>query len=261
MKIHVKDNSKDYVKMLRRKHGGLPIVAAETVNTAAKIIESRYKKSLKKFTIRNKFTLRAIKLNKSKARRSNGKFRKFEDINAIVGVMKQKGGKEHYLKDQELGGTTRGRSRGGNIAMPLNRARTSNSDKRAVKGALRLRKSKSSVLAMKGNPIGVKGSRYSIKQSWAIANKYAGTSNHAKIRKSKGYGSNKYHWNLKAPFVMIGGMYLKFGKKLKMIRTLTKKSVRIKARHKLQNSTEALKPKMMEAIFKREAKKHLGKIK
>jgi hypothetical protein len=42
MKIKITDNTKDYIKWLKKKHGALEIVSAETVNETAKIVKREY---------------------------------------------------------------------------------------------------------------------------------------------------------------------------------------------------------------------------
>ena len=108
-RIKVKDNTKTFIKNLKKRHGALAVVSAKTVNTAAKVVERRYKKELEDFTLRNRFTKGSVKLFESRPQsKRTGEFRPIKDINAVGGVRKMKGGKQHYLLKQEEGGTKRG---------------------------------------------------------------------------------------------------------------------------------------------------------
>lgn len=243
---------KDYVKMLKRKHGAIATTSVATVNKAAKLVETTYKKELRKFTLRNKFTMGAVKLFKSKAKRSAGGFRKIEDINAIVGVRKMKGGKEHYLLKQDIGGTKKGLSKTlGKVAIPLDVARSGQSHGKPIKSALRLQNVGSlQTLKVAGKQIGTPNSSFSRSQSWAILWKH---------RKD-----NRYGWDLGKQFLFqtlsgVMGIFKKAGRGFKKIRNLDNRIIKIKATRKFQRAIEKLTPVMMEAIFKREARKFLDK--
>ena len=247
MKISYNDNSKKFIKKLKKHHGALSEVSANTVNRAAKIVDKAYEKELKKFTLRNKFTLGAVKIFKARPTRSSGDFRPIKDINAIVGIRKMKGGKDHYLKKQEGGDTEKGHANTkGRVPIPLDSARTSNSHARPIKGALRLQKHGVQTLNLAGRKFGVENDGFSKRQRWAILHKYSGTS----------------RWDLSKQFFFTGikkglGVFKKIGKKMTMVRTLDKKTVKIKATHKFQKSIDRLTPQKMAAIFNREAMKRL----
>jgi hypothetical protein len=249
MTLKYKDNTKKYIKELKKHHGGLSLVSADTVNTAARVLEKSYKKKLRKFILRNKFTMGAVKTFFAKARRSKGGFRNIKDINAIVGVRKMKGGKRHYLDKQETGDTKRGYNQTmKSVAIPLNVARTGESKKKPIKGALRLQRSTINTLKVGGEPLGVPGSKYGTKQSWAIMNKYM--------------KNNKYGWDTTKQFFFTGirsglGIFKKIGKRIRKVRDLNKKSVRIKALHKFDKSFDNLTPTRMENIFHRAANRFL----
>jgi hypothetical protein len=249
MKLKYKDNSKKYIKELQKHHGGLAIVSADTVNHAAKLVETSYKKKLHKFILRNKFTIGAVKTFFAKATRSKGGFRKIKNINAIVGVRKMKGGKRHYLFDQEKGATKKGYSQTmKSVAIPLNMARQSKSHRKPVSGPLRLQRSTIQTLKVGGDPIGVPGSKYGTRQSWALLNKYM--------------NKNKYGWNTAKQFFFTGiksglGIFKKIGKRIHKVRDLNKKQVRIKSLRKFEKSFDNLTPTRMENIFHRAASKFL----
>lgn len=260
--IKVKSNAKDYIKLLKKTHGALPIVSAETVNTAGKFVKLRYQKELDQFTLRNKFTRGSVAtlLSKAKSKRT-GDFRRIRDINAIVGVRKLKGGKDHYLLDQEEGGRKRGTGKTkGFVAMPMDTGRTSKRHRKPIKSALRLQKTPSiQTLKAGGDVIGLPGSKFGDRQSWAIFHKYSGTS------KSGVDGHNRYGWDLAKQFFFKGirqglsqiGVFKKEGKSTTMTRSLGGKTVRVRARHKFAKAVSKLTPRMMEIIFNRESKKFL----
>ena len=257
--IQIKSNAKDYIKHLKKKHGALAIVSADTVNTAAKVVEKKYKRELEDFTLRNKFTKKSVKILKSKAQsKRTGEFRPIKDINSIVGVRKMKGGKQHYLSKQEEGDRVRGtgKTRGG-VPIPLDIARSGGSHRKPIKTALRLQNTGAiQTLKVGSDPLGIPGSKFNEKQSWAIFHKYSGTS------KRNRNANNRYGWKLDKPFFFTAlskglGIFKIMGKKVSMIRTLEEKTVTIRARHKFQKSVDKLTPGMMNAIFKRAAERHL----
>lgn len=262
-RIKVTDNTKDYIKFLKKKHGGLAIVSADTVNTAAKIVERRYQKELDTFILRNKFTRGAIGILKSKPQsKRTGEFRPIKDINSIVGVRKLKGGKDHYLLSQEVGDTKRGHGKTkGFVPVPTVSARTGKSQRKPIKGTLRLQNSAAiQTLKVAGKPLGVPGSRFKNRQSWAIFHKYSGTAESPNRN-----APNRYGWNLSKQFFFRGlkqgisqiGIFLLEGKKVTMTRVLQGKTVKIRARHKFSKAVTALTPTMMRSIFKRSADKFL----
>ena len=262
MTIKIKSNAMDFVKLLKKRHGALAIVGSDTVNTAAKVVERAYQKKLDQFILRNKFTKGATAILKSKPTGSKGDFRPIKNINAIVGVRKMKGGKDHYLLKQEVGDTVSGTGKtAGFVAVPTDPARTGKRLTRPVKKALRLQSNpKANILKAGGDVIGVPGSRFSNRQSWAILAKYTGAS-----RNSKNRAGNKYGWNTRKPFFFTGlksglkamGVFIQEGKKFSMKRALTGKSRKIKALHKFEKAITKLSPRMMEAIFKRSASKFI----
>jgi hypothetical protein len=257
-----KDTTDKYIKDLEKVHGGLAVVSSRTVNTGAKFVDRKYKRSLNKFNLRaERFTKGAVKKNLSKPQRSKGGFRKIRDINAIVGVKKMKGGKEHYLSKQETGDRNRGNVKTkGRTALPMDAARTSGSNRKKVAGRFRIQ-NVSSIQTLKigglgrgpARDFGMRGDGFSDNQRWAILNKYK--------------AANPYGWDLKKQFYFRGmnrgdGVFVVKGSKIKMTRQLGGSSVKVKARHKFRTEFNGLTPKKMELIFKREAEKELrrGKL-
>ena len=200
-RIKVKDNTKTFIKNLKKRHGALAVVSAKTVNTAAKVVERRYKKELEDFTLRNRFTKGSVKLFESRPQsKRTGEFRPIKDINAVVGVRKMKGGKQHYLLKQEEGGTKRGTgATKGGVPIPLDVARAGKSHGKPIRRALRLQNAGAiQTLKVGSDTLGVPGSRFHRRQSWAIFHKYSGTSKRDRT------AGNRYGWKLDKPFFFTG---------------------------------------------------------
>jgi hypothetical protein len=247
-KLTYKDNMAKYIANLQRLHGAIPVVSANTVNTAAKLADKKYKESLKSdLIIRNKFTLNAVKIFKAKAIRSSGEFRQIQDINAIAGVRKLRGGKDHYLLKHEIGGVTRGGAQtDGKVAKPLDATRTSENLNRPIKRALRLQQSKIQTLTLGGRAFGKPGDGFKASQRWAILEKYK--------------KSNPYGWDLKQQFYFVGmkrglGAFQQKGKRFRMLRKLDDTKVNIRGLKNFTKSMATLTPSKMELIFKRESQK------
>ena len=264
--LHYSDNTKDYIKMLERSHGGLAISGSQTVNEGAERIKKAYEGELDKFTLRNKFTKGAIRINLSKPQRSTGEFRQLKNINAVVGVRKLKGGKEHYLALQEEGGT-KGGSIQGKVAMPMDAARTSNSRARVVKGALQLQKKPAmGVLSFSdGKTLGTMNDTFNGgyrkgAQRWAILYKYSGLSRNPNDKKAVG----RYGWDLSKQFFFRGmvrgfGLFMMVGSRIKMMRSIEKSSVRVKPTLKFAKSVNKISQFTLESIFIKNAKKFMGR--
>jgi hypothetical protein len=195
-------------------------------------------------------------LNLSKAQRSKGGFREITDINAIVGVKKMKGGKEHYLSKQERNAIKRGNSQtAGKVAMPINKnARTGGIYQKSVKGALRLQKAGAiQTLKIGSKKIGTPSDGFNARggaQRWAIL--------YREMR------NPRQGWDLSKQFFFQGmkkglGIFKKVGSKIKMTRSLEKSTVKPNSKYanKLQKSTKKLNENMMNAIFKRAALKFM----
>lgn len=255
-----RDNTKQYIKMLQKKHGAMAIVGSHTVNEGATIIKKSYDKELDKFVLRNKFTKGAVKLYKSTPQRKSGEFRKITGINAKVGVLKLKGGKEHYLLLQEKGGTKTGHVEG-KVPIPIDMtARTGGVKSGVIKGPLQLQRSGIQTLTLGGKPFGFQNDGYTMDQRWAILHKYTGTS---KIGRNR--SNNRYGWDLKKQFFFVGnrrgfGIFQVKGKnRIHMVRTLEKSSVQIRARHGFQKSVDKVDRQDMQRIFVQNAKRYLGR--
>jgi hypothetical protein len=255
MTLKITDNIPDYIKFLKKRHGALQLASAETVNTAAKIIDNSYRTEVKKFTLRNQFTMGAIRLLPATAKRSSGEFRKIEKINAYVGVRKMRGGKDHYLKKQEEGAKVSGKGGTlGAVPVPLDPARMSGAHNRPIKGALRLQNTAIQTLSLGGKPFGIHD-RYSPRQRWAMLYKYTGRSGSGRP------AGRDQGWDIKKPFFFQGirrglGIFQLQASRFRMIRTLEKKVISIVPRRGLQRAVKKLTPGLMEMIFKRAVLKH-----
>lgn len=250
--LTLKTNAKEYQKHLKKIHGGLPKTASNTVNTGAKVVQKEYKKELKKFIRRNKFTMGAPKILFSRPKSRGGDFRPIGDINAIMGVPSLKG-KDHYLADQEKGKAKRGTMKTkGKVALPMDKAaRTGGAHNKPVKAALRLQKGKIQTLRVGNKKLGTPNDGFNARggaQRWAIL--------------QKGMRNSRQGWDLAKQFFFMGmnagfGVFKKAGSRIKKTRGLEKSSVRIKATHKLEKATGKLTDKMMTVIFKRAAFKFM----
>ena len=158
----------------------------------------------------------------------------------------------------------------GNVAMPMDSARTSDSRKRVVRGPLQLQKAgrtqtltfpDGKVLGPANDSFG--GGYKNGAQRWALLYKYTGLSGSAHRAKTMP-AVGRYGWDLKQPFFFTGltrgfGIFLQRGRRIRMIRSLGKKTVRVKATHKLENSTKRITPPVLESLFIKNAKKFMGK--
>ena len=157
MKIALQVQTKHFIKVLGKSANGLQIVAAETLNEAAGQIDKNYKRNLKRHPtkIRNKFSLNSVKTFKATPIARTGTPRPLGKINAVVGVRKMKGGKEHYLAKAEEGGTSRGNTKTRNrVPIPLKSSRIGGSDNRAIARANRITTKNTQTLRIKGRPFG-----------------------------------------------------------------------------------------------------------
>jgi len=139
-RVQYRDNVKDLVRELKRAGVHLQVAAADSLNVGAEFIDRRYKAILhSRFTIRNRFTLGAIRVLQATGVRRNGQLRQASKINAIVGVRKRRGGNDHSLAAHEEGKTVRGLPKtGGKVPVPLRASRTGKNDSRPIAGRFRV---------------------------------------------------------------------------------------------------------------------------
>ena len=176
----------------------------------------------------------------SKPTRSKGGMRNLSDINAIVGVKKQKGGKEHYLSKQETGHIKKGTALTLNkVAFPLNAARRSGLYNQPIGGRFKLFGNLFQQPTVGGQPFGV-NDKFSPSQRFAIANRI--------IKESKMF-------IMKTAYGL--AVFAKNLGHIEAVRDLKKSTVKIKPLHKFEKANAKLTPVMMESIFKRAADKFL----
>lgn len=252
-KIGLQVQSKAFMKQLGKKSNLLQITAAETLNEAASEIDKNYQMNLKrKSKLRNKFSLNSVKIFKAHGVSKSGQPRQLSKIDAVVGVRKMKGNKEHYLAKAEEGGTTRGNPKTkSKVPIPLQAARIGKSDNRAISAPNRLTRSATQTLKVYGKNIGVRGDGYnSTRKRWAAV--------------YRGVKSGKIQGDPKKPFYMIGnnkqlGIFKMTGRKIKKIRTLDKSTVRRKAVPNFQKAVKQMPPREIQKIFVKNAKRKLGR--
>lgn len=230
-------NTKQVANALKKRAGAFPRVASNTVNTGARYIDRQYRKNLQqKFIIRNNYTMRAIKIFPSSPVRSSGKFRSVKDIKSILIIRQMKGGKTHYLQEQEEGAAKRGKEISkGKVAIPLTTSRTSQSIRKPIAGRYRLY-SQLFETPMAGNKGFGVNDKFTDAQRWAIANKYI-------------TGTKMFFLHMDGRL----NIYAKKSGKIRKVRDLSKSTIRIRPRHLLRKAFSKLTPNMMDVIFRREA--------
>lgn len=252
MAISLQVQTKHFINQLGKKGNQLQRVAAMTLNESAEEINKNYKLRLKKNAkLRNKFSLNSVKIFKANPISRSGTPRPLSKIDAVVGVRKMKGGRQHYLSKLEKGGITKGnRLTLGKVPIPLKTARISKSDSRAVSKGHRLTSARTQTLRAGGKRIGVRGDGYnSTRKRWGAL--YGAARN------------NKLSGDPKKPFYMIGndnkqGIYKMFGKKIRKIRNLEKNSVKRRAEPHFKKSVKQVSPREIQKRFVKNAKKSMN---
>lgn len=246
--------SKKFIKWLGRTGNDLQITAAESINESAEEMKKDYQGRLKKKQIvRTKFTLNAVKIFKATGVRRSGEPRALGRINAIIGVMKMKKGKKHYLAKLEEGVTQRGNSLTlGKVAVPLNRSRIGGKEKKSIQKINRLNQGDTQTLSIGGRKIGRKGDGYSARQRWGI------------LYGQKRSGFARTQGDPKKPFYFIGndgfqGIFKLFGQTFRKIRDLRKRTVRTKKRDNFKDTVKAMRPSRIQKTFIKKAKMRIGR--
>ena len=251
IKLNIKTQSA--IRQLGKKANLLQIVAAETVNESAADLGKNYINRLEqKQRLRNKrFTTGAIKTFKANPIRKSGEPRPLGKINAITGVRKMKGGKQHYLAKLELGRTQRGNKKTANrVPIPLTTGRTGQNINKPIAAANRLTKGDTQTLRAGGKAFGVKGDRFrTSKQRFAVLYKY----------KKSGEGLTG---DLKKPFFFIDnanrlGIFKFIRGQARKIRTLEQSTARTKPRRNFKGAVDAMRPEAIKRLFVRKAEKVL----
>ena len=251
IKLNLKTQS--MIRQLGKRANLLQIIAAETVNESAEDLKVNYVNRLeRKQRLRNKrFTLGAVKINKSNPIRRSGEPRQLSKINSIVGVRKMKGGKQHYLAKLELGRTQRGNQKTKNkVPIPLTTGRTGQDINKPIAAANRLTKGDTQTLRAGGKVFGVKGDRFrTSKQRFAVLYKY----------KKSGEGLTG---DLKKPFFFIDnanrlGIFKFIRGQARKIRTLEQSTARTKPRRNFKKTVDDMKPVDIQRKFIRKAERVL----
>ena len=248
MSIKLEGNTKHFIKQLGKTAGMLQVVAAETLNESAEEINKAYKLRLKKNArLRNKFSLNSVKIFKANPLSRSGEPRPIQKLDALVGVRKMRGGKEHYLKKLEDGGTLRGNPMTrGKVPIPLKSSRTSENINKPIAGKNRITRGKTQTLKINGSKIGVRGDRYkSTSARWGSV--------YRAVR------SGKIQGDMKKPFYFIDnrnkeGIFLLKRNKIRKIRRLDKNVVKRKAEPHFKKSVSQVTPQRIQKRFVKKAK-------
>jgi len=250
MELKYTDNIWEWTQKLRRAGVALQEAGALACTNAAKFIATQYRLELQMKTIhlRNKaFTLKSVVVFPAKARRSSGDLRPMSNINAIVGVRKIGGNREHYLALLEIGADKKGVPElGGKVGIPLDSARSGEDRNRAVASIYRFTKGyniggKVDLSRFSGNP----------RQQFAIMNSMA--------RRGKLWGEMKNKQISKHMLYRVdygaGQEYLFAirGKKARIVRDLSKSFVDIPSKPWFGEAVDMLTSGEMQGFFSRAA--------
>ncbi len=262
IKLNLKMQS--MIRKLGSRGSILQVVAAETVNESAEDLQKKYARRLKrKQRLRNKrFTLGSTRVFKSRPIRKSGEPRPLHNINAITGVKKMKGGKEHYLAKLEKGRTQRGNSKTRNrVPIPLQAGRTSQNINKPIAGANRLTKGDTQTLTAGGSPFGVPGDRNTrTGRSWKNPRqRFAALYRYQR----SGGGTGNLSGDLKKPFFFIGnddklGIFKFIRGRARKIRSLEDTSVRTKKRPNFKDSVDDMRASDIQKKFIRKAERAIG---
>ncbi len=249
--VKVTTNIRQLNRNLSRAGISLQEVVAESVNFGVEDIERKYKHNLKReYNLKNNFSLGSTRALKSRPFRSSGQLRPLSGINAIVGVRKMKGGKEHYLAKAEEGGTQRGNAKTKNrVPVPLVQSRTGKSEQKPIAGINRLIAKQPQTLRAGGRNFGLKGDGFGEKQRFAILHKYR-------------RGAGGLTGDLSKPFFFVSqkgteGIFRKIGQKFRMMRSLTENRIRVKRNPQFEKSVDGLTPARMDAFYRGVGKRKL----
>ena len=256
MSIKLNMKTQSMIRQLGRRGSLLQVVAADTVNESAEDLKKKYIRRLeRKQRLRaRKFTLGAVKINKSRPIRRSGEPRQLHMINAVMGVRKMKGGKDHYLKDLELGTINRGNSRTqGKVPIPLTMGRTGQNINKPIAAGNRLTQGDTQKLRAGGKPFGVRGDRFRTPRSrFAALYRY----------KRSGGGTGNLTGNLSKPFFFIDnsnrlGIFKFLRGAVRKIRTLEQTTTKTPRSPNFKDSVNDLKPAFIQKKFIRKAERAL----
>lgn len=240
---------KFFMKQLGKKTAMLQEVGAETLNESAEEIKSNYRLRLKKNArLRNKFSLNSVKIFKANPISRSGEPRPIQKLDALVGVRKMRGGKQHYLDKLEKGGTLRGNPMTrGKVPIPLLGSRIQKSKGKSVSKGNRLLTQETQTLRVRGRKIGFKkdGYKKNSRARWGALNEG--------IRKGTIQG------DVTKPFFFVQkngkkGIYKKMNGGIRKIRRLDKNTVKRKAEPHFKKSVSQVTPQRIQKRFVDKAK-------
>ena len=255
MSISLETNTRHFIQQLGKKGSKLQVVAAEAINEAAEELDQNYKGRLKrKQKIRSKFTLNSTKTFRARAIRKSGEPRPLSNINAITGVRKMKGGKEHYLAKLEKGRTQRGNTQTrGRVPIPLTAARTGQRESKPIAVSNRLTKGETQTLRAGGKVFGARGDRFKTsRQRFAVLYQY------------KRQGSRGLTGDLSKPFFFTDnsnrlGIFKFIRGTARKIRNLEQTTAKTKAAPNFKQTVDGMKPGMIQDKFVKKARRAMGR--
>ena len=257
MPIKLNLETKKNIRKLGRRAGKLQEVAVDTVNSEAEALDTNYKRRLKRNQrLRaRKFTLGSIKIFKATAVRRSGEPRQLGKINAILGIRRMKGGKQHYLAKLEEGRTQRGNSRTrGRVPIPLTTARTSRNINKPISSPNRLTKGTTQTLRAGSKIFGLPNDRFkNPRQRFAILYRYFRT------------GSSGLIGDLRKPFFFVDnsnqlGIFKFISGRARKIRNLENTAVKTRKRPNFRKSVDAITPERIQRTFNRKAQRKLSSV-
>ena len=257
MSIKLNLKTKQFIRKLGRRGNALQVVAAEAINESAEGLEINYKRRLQRNQrLRaRKFSLGSVKTFKANPIRRSGEPRQLHDINAITGVRKMKGGRQHYLAKLEEGRVQRGnRKTKGRVPIPLTAARTSQNINKPISSPNRLLKGKTQVLRAGGKVFGFPNDRFkNPRQRFAILYNY------------KRRGTGNFQGDFKKPFYFTDnsnrlGIFKFISGVAKKIRNLEDTTVKTRARPNFRKSVDTITPDRIQKTFNRKAQRKLAGV-
>ena len=255
MSIKLNMETQKNIRKLGRRTGKLQEVAVDTVNSEAQALDINYKRRLQRNQrLRaRKFTLGSIKIFKATPIRRSGEPRQLGKINAIIGIRRMKGGKQHYLAKLEEGVTRRGHSKTRNrVPIPLTAARTSRNINKPISSPNRLTKGNTQTLKAGSKIFGLPNDRFkNPRQRFAILYRYFRT------------GGNGLTGDLKKPFFFVDnsnqlGIFKFISGRVRKIRNLKNTSIKTRKRPNFQDSVNTITPTRIQRTFNRKSQKKLA---
>ncbi len=255
--IKIITNPRQFNRKLTRAGFALQKVQAAAINLGIEKIDRQYKNNLRRSVkLKNKFSLKSTKTFKANpVSRRTGNLRKMEDINAVTGVRKMKGGKKHYLAKMEDGGTQRGNPKTENkVPVPLDVSRTGGNENKPIASVNRLTSPKPpQTLRAGGKAFGHKGDGFSGRQRFAILHRY------------RRGGGGRFVGDVTKPFFFITskgkrGIFRFMRGRFKMTRSLEDSTIRVRSNPQFEKAVDSLTPQKMDALYRGVGKRMLAGI-